>query len=1079
MKTALNVLFLLITQHLFSQNWTWIHGRDSINIQGVYGTLNVSSPTVMPGGRDYPCTWTDASGKLWMFGGRGRGNSSQWGYLDDMWMYDTGTNEWTWANGTPTVMPAYLSYTPSNSTSLPTERYQAACWTSTNGDLWMYGGACNAYLADLWKYTISTNQWTLVAGSTTPNVAPTGSVGVSSTTATPGSRYGSATWTDLNGDFWLFGGYNGNYLADLWKYEIVTNEWTLVKKLVGNYGYGYYGTMSVPSSTNCPGGRYSPESWTDLQGNLWLYGGIGNSCFTVSPNSGGLGDLWRYEIQNNEWAWMGGALKANEAAVYGTLGVESYSNFPGERFNSTTWTDASGDLLLFAGINNKNDLWKYNVVTSNWTWLKGNTTTYVTGDYGTLGVTSATNNPGWRDGAGKWRGPNNTLWAFGGYGAAATSTNGFLGDLWRLDYCSAPTPSIISGSGQVVCAGASASLSVFSAGSINWYSSSTSSAAIATGSVIVTPTLAAGTYTYFVQATGCTVNPIRTPVSATAEAFPVVSITNGSLCSGKIFTLQPTGAYNYTFSSGSATVSPAATSQYTITGASPHGCTSTNTAIVTVSVFVTPTITVNNGSVCAGNAFSLIPSGAATYSYSGGSAVFYPPSSNIYTVTGVSLEGCTSTAISSVTVFPAPVINVSGGSVCAGDSFTIVPSGAVTYSFQGGGPVVTPASTATYSIFGTDINGCTSLSPTPVQVIVNPNPTLSLGSATICSGDTHVFVPFGADSYTISGGSFTVSPAVTTIYTLSGNSSPGCAAVNTPTVQLLVNPRPLINANSGSICVGQSFTINPSGASSYTVTGNNFVVSPAVTSGYSVSGTNSLGCASSLPAVVTVTVFATPLPAVTANSGSICAGNTFTIIPGGAFSYTITGGNYFVSPSSNTSYVVSGSNSLGCVSTNSAIATVTVFQLPELFVTSTNSIICNAGAETVTLNVSGASSYLWIPSISGSSLVVSPAATTIYTVIGTSANGCSNTTYFTQLVDVCMGVIPFTGRYHTMVYPNPFLSEIRIDGEVGEINIIDSQGKKVFSCVAFPGKPIDLSHLSPGIYFLQGNKTSAKIVKME
>lgn len=48
---------------------------------------------------------------------------------------------------------------------------------------------------------------------------------------------------------------------------------------------------------------------------------------------------------------------------YGTLRVPASANFPGERWGSSSWVDASGNLWLFGGedIGFENDLWKYQV----------------------------------------------------------------------------------------------------------------------------------------------------------------------------------------------------------------------------------------------------------------------------------------------------------------------------------------------------------------------------------------------------------------------------------------------------------------------------------------------------------------------------------------------------------------------------------------------------------------------------------------------------------------------------------------------------------------------------------------------
>ena len=38
---------------------------------------------------------------------------------------------------------------------------------------------------------------------------------------------------------------------------------------------GIYGTKGVPDAANVPGARYDSISWTDSDGNFWLFGGYG------------------------------------------------------------------------------------------------------------------------------------------------------------------------------------------------------------------------------------------------------------------------------------------------------------------------------------------------------------------------------------------------------------------------------------------------------------------------------------------------------------------------------------------------------------------------------------------------------------------------------------------------------------------------------------------------------------------------------------------------------------------------------------------------------------------------------------
>ena len=64
------------------------------------------------------------------------------------------------------------------------------------------------YLADLWRYQMSTNMWTWISGTdSTPFYGKYGTKGVPDYLNMPGGRYGAAGWFDsLREEFWLFGG---------------------------------------------------------------------------------------------------------------------------------------------------------------------------------------------------------------------------------------------------------------------------------------------------------------------------------------------------------------------------------------------------------------------------------------------------------------------------------------------------------------------------------------------------------------------------------------------------------------------------------------------------------------------------------------------------------------------------------------------------------------------------------------------------------------------------------------------------------------------------------------------------------
>ena len=146
---------------------------------------------------------------------------------------------------------------------------------------------------------------------------------------------------------------------------------------------------------------------------------------------------------HNEWAWMSGSSTTDQPGTYGTLGVPSASNSPGDRMWACSWTDPSGNFWLFGGLGwgsaaeegIYNDLWKYS--DGRWAWMDGSDQPVgidypnQPGIYGTMGTPSTANLPGARFSATCWTDPQGNLWLYGGEGFDSTATRGQLGDLWK------------------------------------------------------------------------------------------------------------------------------------------------------------------------------------------------------------------------------------------------------------------------------------------------------------------------------------------------------------------------------------------------------------------------------------------------------------------------------------------------------------------------------------------------------------------------------------------------------------------------------------------------------------------------
>jgi hypothetical protein len=105
--------------------WAWIKGPEIKNASGIYGVQNVPSPTNNPGTRGFGvATWVDTSGNLWLFGGWGLDIIGHYGSLNDLWMYNILTNEWTWVAGSDSINSngSYGIITVSNPTNNPPPR---------------------------------------------------------------------------------------------------------------------------------------------------------------------------------------------------------------------------------------------------------------------------------------------------------------------------------------------------------------------------------------------------------------------------------------------------------------------------------------------------------------------------------------------------------------------------------------------------------------------------------------------------------------------------------------------------------------------------------------------------------------------------------------------------------------------------------------------------------------------------------------------------------------------------------------------------------------------------------------------
>lgn len=356
--------------------------------------------------------------------------------------------------------------------------------------------------------------------------------------------------------------------------------------------------------------------------------------------------------------------------------------------------------------------------------------------------------------------------------------------------------------------------------------------------------------------------------------------------------------------------------------------------------------------------------------------------------------------------------------ICAGNSATLSASGASSYTWNtnsnNSSIIVSPGSTTSYTVNGTNALGCVSSAVVTVTVS-SGTPVLSINSSTnqTCLGKTATLTASGALSYTWSNGvqnGISFNPSVTTTYTVLGQN--GCGTSSAITT-ISVSPLPVsLIASPATVCANGNCTLNAVSPATvfswaplnYTTASGITYVTPSVTTVYTL--TTSDGTCSGIG---TLTVYANPVPTVSiVSSGSaVCQGASITMTASGGITYTwypgaVSGATFTGNPTGPTLYSVAASNSFNCIGWANQV--VLTNPSPVLTVTSSSSLICS-GTQ-VTLTASGANSYSWNTGATTPMTTDMPQTSTSYTVTGFS-NACFATQ--TLMVSVYSPSISITG----------------------------------------------------------------------
>ena len=451
--------------------------------------------------------------------------------------------------------------------------------------------------------------------------------------------------------------------------------------------------------------------------------------------------------------------------------------------------------------------------------------------------------------------------------------------------------------------------------------------------------------------------------------FPTLVASSGSdlqICIGDSTTLSVTGGDFYQWSPitnsagdtiiindtmANATVFPPDTTIFYVLISDTNGCNMLDSTLVTV--YPLPNFNLgNNTSICLFDSLTLQASSGDTYAWtpnynitdtSVANPQVYNQVDTTYYVTVTDSNTCMNTDSITILVNPLPTVTIQGDdTICYGTTTQLIAVGALSYIWSPidslsnpaiAYPSANPDSNISYTVTGTDANGCTNQDSIEITVLSLPNVDAG-NDTTICPGLPVQLNATGGNTYQwltpINLSNFLIAnpiatPDTLTTYVVSSTDTNGC--INTDTMVVALHDS--ANADAGfdvDACYNQGVQLNASGGISYSWEPSFFVNHPTLADPlafpnddmtFTVQVTDSNGCIDFDD--ININVFI-------ANAGNdtiICNGDSIQKNIGGdpatIFNWSPLNGvsdptifNPILSPTTPTTYIVNIANAAGC-----------------------------------------------------------------------------------------------------------------------------------------------------------------------
>ncbi|MFT5821148.1 MAG: hypothetical protein ACI8ZM_002397 [Crocinitomix sp.] len=425
---------------------------------------------------------------------------------------------------------------------------------------------------------------------------------------------------------------------------------------------------------------------------------------------------------------------------------------------------------------------------------------------------------------------------------------------------------------------------------------------------------------------------------------------------------------------------------------------------------------ISSSELCEGELLNLyvssINGGAISWDIGVTNGVPFSPAVGITTYTATSDYHSDCSFSVDVEVFELPDITIaaSDSAICVGDSMILTGEGADFYSWDlamivDGEAFFPSEGINTYTLTGTDENGCINTAAIEITVYELPVINILASSSDICYGES--FILSGVDAVTFEwdmdiedGEIVTPTGPGTTTYTVIGIDSNGCAGTSSVDITVHDLPEVFATIDTDAICFGFPATLTGSGAITYSwdIGATNGVAFTPITIGaavYTVTGTDAYGCQNE--ASVELMINALPIITASVNDANTCIGEPFIFTAEGVDDFdwdmgVIDGEEYTPGGIETMTYTVTGVDENGCV--NSASIDATMHLLPVVVATADQDSICYG--EFVTFSGEGADSYVWAMDVlDGIPYSPATAGTITYAMIGTDIYGCVNASFVT------------------------------------------------------------------------------------